>query len=70
MARKVDTGRLDRIRDAIIEYPEQKAGGYARLLGYDNKEWELNNLLKSHTGLKPTAKHTKPSGLKEIYILA
>ena len=37
MARKADTGRLDRIRDAIIEYPEQKAGRYARLLGYDNK---------------------------------
>lgn len=37
MGRKVDTSRLDRIRDAIIEYPEQKAGGYARLLGYDNK---------------------------------
>lgn len=37
MARKGDTMRLDRIRDAIIEHPEQRAGAYARLLGYDNK---------------------------------
>jgi predicted transcriptional regulator len=37
MARKSNQENLDDLRDAIIEYPEQKAGWFARLLGRDNK---------------------------------
>lgn len=37
MARKRNEYHLDELRDAIIEYPEQRAGWLARLLGRDNK---------------------------------
>jgi predicted ArsR family transcriptional regulator len=37
MARRVDKKRLDEIRDAIMENPDQKAGTVAQQLGLDNK---------------------------------
>ncbi|MCL4266187.1 MAG: hypothetical protein KJ069_23460 [Anaerolineae bacterium] len=37
MARKSNNNNLDDLRDAIMEYPEQKAGWLARLLGRANK---------------------------------
>ncbi len=37
MARRSNQQHLDELRDAIIEYPEQRAGWLARLLGRDNK---------------------------------
>lgn len=37
MARKSNQQNLDELRDAIMEYPEQKAGWLSRLLGKDNK---------------------------------
>ena len=37
MSRKSNQENLNTLRDAIIEYPEQKAGWLARLLGRDNK---------------------------------
>ncbi|MBX3060105.1 MAG: hypothetical protein KF770_26920 [Anaerolineae bacterium] len=37
MARRSNQHHLDELRDAIIEYPEQRAGWLARLLGRDNK---------------------------------
>lgn len=37
MARRGDTERLDKIRDAIIDNPGQRPGWVARQLGFDNK---------------------------------
>ena len=37
MARRGDTERLDKIRDAIIDNPGQRPGWVARRLGFDNK---------------------------------
>lgn len=37
MARKANQQNLNRLRDAIIEHPEQRAGWLASLLGRDNK---------------------------------
>lgn len=37
MARRSNQQHLDELRDAIMEYPDQKAGWLARLLGRDNK---------------------------------
>jgi hypothetical protein len=37
MARKSNQQQLDELRNAIIEYPEQRAGWFAQFLGRDNK---------------------------------
>lgn len=37
MTRKANQENLDRLRDAIAENPEQRAGWFATLLGRDNK---------------------------------
>lgn len=37
MTRKANQGDLDRLREAIVENPEHRAGWFASLLGRDNK---------------------------------